>query len=247
MQDARTVAVLVRPPDDNAMTLDTIARPPSLVDTVCERLADLARHEADGDRLPTERELASRLGVSRSVVREAAQRLELQGLIEIRQGSGMKVVDKLHKPLNSAVNLLVPDETQRLVHLTEVRQALEPENTRLAATRATNAQISELRRAQGRLEQARSFEEQVRADMDFHCLLAEASGNPISALLMQSLSDLMQASLAHGYRRVTPELAIRQHGTILLAIEKRDAAAAARAMHRHLVSARTDLGLDNPR
>ena len=229
------------------MTIDTIARPPSLVETVCERLADLARQESDGDRLPTERELSARLGVSRSVVREAAQRLELQGLIEIRQGSGMKVVDKLHKPLNSAFHLLVPDEKQRLVHLTEVRQALEPENTRLAALRATGTQVKELRLAQSRLEQARSFEEQVHADMDFHRLLAEASGNPISALLMQSLSELMQASLAHGYRRVTPALAIRQHGAILQAIEKRDAAAAALAMHRHLLSARADLGLDSPR
>lgn len=229
------------------MTLATLARPPSLVDTVCERLADLARQEPDGDRLPTERELASRLGVSRSVVREAAQRLELQGLIEIRQGSGMKVVDKLHKPLNSALNLLVPDEKQRLVHLTEVRLALEPENARLAAERATVAQLRELRRAHEQLQLAQGFEDQVGADMAFHRLLAEASGNPISALLMQSLSELLQASLAHGYRRVTPDLAIRQHGALLVALEKRDPAAAARAMHRHLLSARTDLGLESAR
>ena len=229
------------------MMLDTLARPPSLVETVCERLADLARRETDGDRLPTERELSAQLGVSRSVVREAAQRLELQGLIEIRQGSGMKVVDKLHKPLNSAFHLLVPDEQLRLAHLTEVRQALEPENARLAAERATTAQLRELRRAHERLEQARAFEGQVAADMDFHRLLAEASGNPISALLMQSLSELLQASLAHGYRRVTPVLAIRQHGAILQAVEKRDPAAAARAMQRHLLSARTDLGLENAR
>jgi len=229
------------------MTLDTLARPPSLVETVCERLADLARQEPDGDRLPTERELSAQLGVSRSVVREAAQRLELQGLIEIRQGSGMKVVDKLHKPLNSAFHLRVPDDKQRLVHLTEVRLALEPENARHAAERATAAQMRELRRAHERLELARDFEDQVGADMDFHRLLAEASGNPISALLMQSLSELLQASLAHGYRRVTPVLAIRQHGAVLLALEKRDPAAAARAMQRHLLSARTDLGLNPSR
>ncbi len=229
------------------MSLATLARPPSLVETVCERLADLARQEPDGDRLPTERELSARLGVSRSVVREAAQRLELQGLIEIRQGSGMKVVDKLHKPLNHALHLLVPDETQRLEHLTEVRLALEPENARLAAERATVAQLRELRRAHEQLKLAQGFEDQVAADMAFHRLLAEASGNPISALLMQSLSELLQVSLAHGYRRVTPELAIRQHGALLVALEKRDPAAAARAMHRHLLSARTDLGLESAR
>lgn len=231
------------------MTLDTLTRPLSLVETVCGKLATLARHDLQNDDgwLPTERELSSQLGVSRSVVREAAKRLELQGLIEIRQGSGMKVVDKLHKPLSSALSLLVPDEKRRLIHLTEVRLALEPENTRLAAQRVSTGQMRELKLSHDRLEKARGFEDQVRADMDFHRLLAEASGNPISALLMQSLSELMQASLAHGYRRVTPALAIKQHGSILAAIEKRDPAAAARAMQRHLLSARTDLGLESAR
>ncbi len=229
------------------MTLDAIARPPSLVETVCGKLAALARHDLQNDDgwLPTERELSTQLGVSRSVVREAAKRLELQGLIEIRQGSGMKVVDKLHKPLSSALNLLVPDEKRRLAHLTEIRQALEPENARLAATRATAAQKRALRQTQNLLEQTLDFEEQIQADMDFHRLLAEASGNPIAALLMHSLSDLMQASLAHGYRRVTPAQAIKQHSGILQAIEKRDPAAAARAMQRHLLSAFADLGLEH--
>lgn len=227
------------------MILDLLPRPPSLVESVCGKLAEIARHDSrhEDGRLPTERELSAQLGVSRSVVREAAKRLELQGLIEIRQGSGMKVVDKLHKPLSSALSLLVPDAQQRLTHLTEVRLALEPENARLAAQRASEDQMGALREAHERLEQAQDSEQQVQADMDFHRLLAEASGNPISALLMQSLSELMQASLAHGYRRVTPALAIKQHGAILTAIEKRDPASAARVMQRHLLSARADLGI----
>jgi DNA-binding FadR family transcriptional regulator len=227
------------------MTIETLPRPPSLVEAVSDKLAGIARqdHAANG-RLPTERELSTQFGVSRSVIREAAKRLELQGLIEIRQGSGMIVVDKLHKPLSSALNLLVPDEKRRLAHLTEVRQALEPENARLAATRSTPAQIRALRQAQERLEQTLDFQQQIQADMDFHRLLAEASGNPISALLMHSLSDLMQASLAHGYSRVSPALAIKQHASILHAIEKRDPASATRAMQRHLHSASADLGIE---
>mgnify|MGYP002368622996 CR=1 FL=1 len=144
----------------------------SLVETVSRRIIGLARTSR---RLPTERDMSAKFGVSRSVVREAAKRLELQGLLEIRQGSGMTVVDKLHKPLNGALSLLVPDESQRLKQLIEVRLALEPENARLAAERATTADLNALTACHERFEAACTFEAQVEADMTFHCLLAEAS------------------------------------------------------------------------
>ena len=227
------------------------SRPPSLVEKVCDRLAEIARgiptgQPGKGDFLPTERELSVQLGVSRSVVREAAQRLEQQGLLEIRQGLGIRPVNRLHKPLSDSLHLLVPDEMDRLRQLVELRLIVEPENARLAAERATASQISQLQAIQERFVLAKTPLESVAADMDFHRQLAVASGNQISALLLHSLSDLLEASLNHGYRRVTPALAIKQHGAVLTAIEKRDPAAAARAMQRHLTSARIDLGLETP-
>jgi GntR family transcriptional repressor for pyruvate dehydrogenase complex len=217
-------------------------RPPSLVEVVCRRIIALAR-AADSDRLPTEREMSAQFGVSRSVVREAAKRLELQGLLEIRQGSGMRVVDKLHKPINGALSILVPNVRQRLSQLLEIRLALEPINAQFAAERATAADIKALQAAHAQLEVAGTFEQQVEADMAFHCLLAEASGNRIAALLIQSLSELLQASLKHGYSRVTKDLAVADHRKILKAIVARQPEAAGRAMRTHLAHARTDLGL----
>ena len=196
-----------------------------------------------GDRLPTEVQFAAAYGVSRTVVREATKRLELQGLLEIRQGSGMKVVDKLHKPLSSAVHFLVPDERQRLVQLTEVRLAIEPESARLAAARGSRADFKRLQECHARFVGSTDFETQVLADMEFHCLIAEASGNKISALFMQSLSDLLQSSLSHGYRRVTKNQAVKDHEKILTAIVARNGTAAAKAMKQHLLNARDDLGL----
>lgn len=217
-------------------------RPPSLVEVVCGRIIALTQG-GDSDRLPTERDMSAQFGVSRSVVREAAKRLELQGLLEIRQGSGMRVVDKLHKPLNGALSILVPNQKQRLAQLTEVRLALEPENARFAAERATAADLKALQISHERLDAAQSFEEQVEADMAFHCLLAEASGNRIAALLIQSLSELLQASLKHGYSRVTKDLAVADHGKILKAVLTRNTTAASKAMRLHLEHARVDLGL----
>jgi GntR family transcriptional repressor for pyruvate dehydrogenase complex len=215
----------------------------SLVETVSRRIIGLARSNGSSGRLPTERDMSAKFGVSRSVIREAAKRLELQGLLEIRQGSGMTIVDKLHKPLNGALSLLVPNEFQRLRQLTEVRLAIEPENARLAAERATAADCEALSACHDRFEAASGFEEQVNADMTFHCLVAEASGNKIAALLIQSLSELLQTSLNHGYSRVTKDLAVADHAQVLRAILGRRPAAAAKAMRTHLKHARTDLGL----
>lgn len=228
------------------MTVTTIDRPPSLVEKVCQSLAALVRSDSNSQttRLPTERELASQLGVSRSVVREATKRLEQQGLLEIRHGLGIHSVNRLHKPLSDSLHLLVPDEMDRLRQLLELRLIVEPENARLAAERATEDQIAALRASHNHLILAQSPMDSVASDMDFHRLLAVASGNQIAALLLHSLSDLLQASLNHGYRRVTPQTAIAQHQTIIEAIENRNPAAAARATRHHLLTARTDLGLD---
>jgi len=230
------------------MILDTIARPPSLVEKVCQSLAAIARSDSQEDEgwLPTERELSAQLGVSRSVVREATKRLEQQGLLEIRQGLGIRTVNHLHKPLTGALELLVPEETERLRQLIEVRLMVEPENARLTAERASAKQIIALRQVHEKLVHATSFEDSVMADMEFHRMLAVLSGNQIAALLLQSLSELLQASLKHGYKRVSTATAIKQHNAIVKAIEQRDSAAAARAMHRHLITAREDLGLNQP-
>jgi len=228
------------------MTLHTIDRPPSLVEKVSQSLAALVRSETheENTRLPTERELAKQLGVSRSVVREATKRLEQQGLLEIRHGFGIHTVNRLHKPLTDTLHLLVPDEMDRLRQLLELRLIVEPENARLAAERATDDQIIALRASHDHLVNAESPADSVAADMAFHRLLAVASGNQIAALILHSLSDLLQTSLNHGYRRVTPRTAIQQHHLIIVAIENRDPATAADATRQHLLSARTDLGLD---
>lgn len=216
---------------------------------VCTRLSEIIRNEQTrGDGwLPPERELAEKLGVSRPVVREATKRLELQGLLEVQHGVGTRVVDKLHKPLNGSLALLIPDIKDRLRQLIEVRFALEPENSRLAAQRASAAQIRELRAIHARHLSAKEIDSSAAADMDFHRCIAVASGNQIAALLMHSLSELLQASLLHGYRRVSTNQALADHARILEAIAAHDEEASAAAMKQHLVHARADLGFSGGR
>ncbi|HEY1053171.1 MAG TPA: GntR family transcriptional regulator, partial [Prosthecobacter sp.] len=149
------------------MTFSTIKIQRSLVEEVCARIAAEIRDEnAESDGwLPPERDLALKLGVSRPVVREATKRLELQGLLEVKHGVGTRVVDKLHKPLNGSLELLIPDDKERLRQLVQVRFMLEPENARLAAVNATAEQIEGLRAALTQLKEAKDFEAAVEADM----------------------------------------------------------------------------------
>ncbi len=228
------------------MLIDAIERPPSLVEKVCQRLAlEIRERSTPADEwLPTERELAASLGVSRSVVREATKRLEQQGLLEIRQGLGIRAVDRLHKPLNGSLELLIPDQTQRLRQLIELRTMVEPELAALAATRATTAQLLTIRAVHEQLVSAVSFDDRVHADMNFHRIIAHTAGNQIAELLLNSLSELLQAGLKLGYQRTQEGSPIKQHAAILEAIVKKDAALAKRAMRNHLRTATTDLGFD---
>lgn len=217
----------------------------NLVEEVCLRLSSHIRAEmASGDGwLPPERALAEQLGVSRPVVREATKRLEQQGMLEIKHGSGIKMVNRLHAPLNKAVTLVLPEEVERLRQLTESRLILEPSLARLAALRMKGKDRKQLRAIHQRLVSATSSDDAILADMDFHRAISDFSGNAVMHLLVESLADLHRSSLARGYERVSTDNAVAQHEAILTAIEVRDGDAAAQAMHLHLVTAWDDLGL----
>ena len=227
------------------MTLDAIARSPSLVEKVCDQLAKIIRHDREEDDgwLPTERELSAQLGVSRSVVREAAKRLESQGLVEIQHGVGIKAVDKLHKPLNSSLELLVPDEEERLRQLNETRMAIEPESARLAAQNATAAQLRTLRRIHQQLIDAPDNAHAIEADMAFHRALAEASGNQMFRLILDSRAEIGFASRQRTIGRVGKFTGIEHHAAVLEAVERGDAETAAAAMRHHITCAREDMKL----
>lgn len=109
------------------LNLTTLRRPASLVEGVCQRLATLIRGGCgEAERwLPAERLLVEQVGVSRTVVREATKRLEQQGMLEIQHGTGIKVVDKLHRPLNDSLSRLIPDVSERLRQLIETRLSTE--------------------------------------------------------------------------------------------------------------------------
>ena len=225
------------------MLIQPVRSAATLVDQLCEKLAQHlgALPKNEHPLLPPERVLAKQFGVSRTVFREAAKRLEFQGLIEIRHGSGIRAVRRLHKPLSASLTLLLPNRADRLRQLTETRTLIEPEIAARAAQRASKADIRDLEHIQSELAGSASTHEAVLHDIAFHRKLAEIAGNQVLSLLLDSLAELGRESRETTIGNVGAQTAIAHHRAVLDALIARDSDTARAAMTHHLLGAAEDL------
>jgi len=189
-----------------------------------------------GDRLPKENELAARIGVSRGSLREAIRALELVGVVDARQGAGTYLTS-LTPALLLDVMSVVLDFTQdeSILQLLEVRRVLEPAATALAAARATEQELDDVRAAMDAMRRARDPEPLVAADAAFHRAIAHAAGNPALESLLENLSGpTIRARVWHAIKEQRAgDEARAEHERILAALEARDPelARAASAVH----------------
>ncbi len=186
--------------------------------------------------LPSERELAMRLEVSRSSVRDGIRRLEVLGLLESRHGQGTfpqeLSVDNMVMPLASALTV----NRARQDDLMDVRRIFEPAVARVAAQRVTAAEIEELDRLLAdQRRKVRSGEPTIGEDTAFHAALARATHNPVVVRLMETLNDLMvEARTRTLQQRGRPLRSLRGHEAIVEALRRGDAHGAAQAMSEHI-------------
>ncbi|MFT7515761.1 MAG: DNA-binding FadR family transcriptional regulator [Candidatus Omnitrophota bacterium] len=215
----------------------------TLVEDVSEHLATLVRQMKPGEQnvLPSERKLAEKFGVARGVVREAVKRLEIQGLLEVRRGSGIRAINRLHDPLTASLGLLIPEMEERLLQLCDARAAIEPAVVKEAARRAKKDDVAALWKLQENLEEASDLESAVEMDIQFHRKLAEIAGNEIFKLVLESNADLRRESTNRTIGNVGKTRAAKHHRAIIEAIEARDSEGASIAMTMHIVAARNDL------
>lgn len=188
-----------------------------------------------GARLPAERDLARQLKVSRPSLREALIALEIEGLLEVRVGSGIYVTEPGARLNGSELaNAYGPFE---VIH---ARWLIEGECAALAARHATPAQIRGIREAHARMvEAARENPNPLDADRAFHVRLAEASGNSALVLMVQTLWDQRVGPLYRALERKTEHAGmaaetLREHQAIVSAVSRRDPAAARAATRRHM-------------
>jgi DNA-binding FadR family transcriptional regulator len=190
---------------------------------------------APGDKLPSERNLEKELDVSRSVVREAINRLASLGLVRSVHGSGTRVEAPNGRPITQGYQRLLRQGQVELAQLAQVRLPLETAIAGLAARHRDDEHLQRLARTQEALAQPRAtLEAQVRADLEFHALLAEATGNPLFGLVLAPIQELLIESRRRTLGRHGARLAHDHHGAILEAVRRRDVAGAVAAMRRHL-------------
>jgi DNA-binding FadR family transcriptional regulator len=211
----------------------------ALTDQAITKIKDLivAGEFAPGARLPREKELAERLGLSRNSLREAVRALSLIGVLEARQGDGTYVTS-LEPDLLLAGTLFVSDllTGPTLRELYEVRRILEPAATRMAAPRLTDADFDELEASLGRMDAAETTQAFIDADVDFHRVIVGACGNATLASLIQNLSGgTLRARIWRAINeRDAVESTLRLHHDIYRALRLRDPELAAAADLVHL-------------
>lgn len=162
-------------------------------------------------------------------------------LIVMSQGARPRVAEVDLRPTVESLELLLKRSRTTLLQLTEVRRPLESMIARLAAERASAPQIAALRATIDDLERATTLADRVDADIRFHDLLAEATGNPVFSVLLQTLGGLLVESRRRTIKAAGPEPAIVGHREILAAVQRHDAKAAEAAMRRHLDWAGEDI------
>ncbi|MFE0133118.1 FadR/GntR family transcriptional regulator [Streptomyces sp. NPDC059037] len=215
--------------------LRPVAAKPRLYEQV---LDSLRNYVADGglgagDRLPPERDLAARLGVSRASVKQAIVVLEVQGLVEARHGGGTYLVrDTLDvEPVEQLV-----ERRRRLPDVLDAREALETKLAELAAERRTDEDLAAIRSALARM--ATEIEDGahgVEGDRLFHAAVTAAAHSSILAEFMRSITDQIAESRNESLRQPgRPPRSHAQHLAILEAIEARQPKKAAAAMRRHV-------------
>jgi GntR family transcriptional repressor for pyruvate dehydrogenase complex len=194
---------------------------------------------AAGDRLPAERELCERFGVSRVTVREALRVLEANGLVEIRVGArgGAFVTAPTSRLVGEGIADLITLSTMSALEVTEARIVLELGITPLVCERATEEDISALYEICDRSSAALEGDEYPLAlSAEWHTRYAQAAHNGALAMLVESLHDPLIMSLErareaaplHGRRGVT------EHRALVDAIAERDVARATELMSTHL-------------
>ncbi|MBA8795645.1 GntR family transcriptional repressor for pyruvate dehydrogenase complex [Friedmanniella endophytica] len=191
---------------------------------------------APGDKLPREADLAVRLGLSRSSLREAVKALSLMRVLDVRQGAGTYVTSLEPSMLLGAMEFLVDFHTDdSVLQFLQVRRILESAAAALASQAMTEADLDALDVHLALLSDDTSVDAMVAHDLEFHRLMVAGSGNTVLMSLLDGISGPIQR--ARLWRGVT-ELNVRQrtaseHATVVRALRSRqpDVAAAAIAVH----------------
>lgn len=193
-----------------------------------------------GDKLPSEREMAEILGVSRPSVREAITALAAMGILEVRPGEGTFVAHTSDRETIKSLAMILAIERNSLAELMEVRRILECEAAAMAAQRATEEDIELMEYLLGNMKDtAERREQSVEFDLQFHFAVAQATHNRVLHRLINTLDEMMHQTFLTNRHEMysSPGVArriINEHQAILDGIKQGQPGAAQQGMASHL-------------
>lgn len=191
-----------------------------------------------GHRLPSEKELLLQFGVSKHTLREALRALESMGFIEIRQGAGGgPVICEIDmENTREMIASFLYFKNVSIQHLCEVRKIFEPYLARLAAERSTPEDVEALKSmTESYRKSLKRRKPAIKDEVNFHVILAKASGNPVMTLILDFVNNLLKDLKAHLKPGLEfSEMVLAAHERILEAIVARDGQAASDRMYEHI-------------
>ena len=195
-----------------------------------------------GERLPSERELAEKLSVSRPSLREALSELQVSGLLTSRAGAGIFVAEVLGSAFSPALMRLFGTHDEAVYDYLAFRKDLEGLAAERAARVGSNTDLKVINAIYTKMETAqskRSSEEEARLDAQFHMSICEAGHNVVMLHMMRSMYELLQTGVFYNRQATFRQRSGRselldQHRSINEAVQARDPDAARVAVHDHL-------------
>lgn len=195
------------------------------------------RNLKPGDQMPTEKEVCQLFGVGRSTVREAYKMLQVQGKLQSRQGKGSFLTDTDHGPSEYTRNWF-KEHSARITDYMEVRLALEPTAIRLAAARATPAELEQIEALHADFCEAANQQNAIAMatfDEQFHAAVTRAAHNTLLNKLQEDISGCFRDYRIRSFAvQQNAVHAIEPHRAILDALRKRDGQAGEEAVRHHL-------------
>ena len=203
-----------------------------------------------GERLPAERELSERLGVSRPSLREAIAELQDKGLLTSKAGAGIYVADVLGNAFSPALIRLFSSHDEAVFDYVSFRRDMEGLAAERAAKFGSDTDLKVIQTLFDKMEIAhkrRDPSDEARLDADFHLSIIEASHNVIMLHMMRSMYELLREGVFYNRQmmfkqRTTRDGLLDQHRAINIAIQARDPAAARAAVEHHLSYVEQTLG-----
>jgi GntR family transcriptional repressor for pyruvate dehydrogenase complex len=195
-----------------------------------------------GEKLPSERELASLLGVSRTSVREAIKALSFSGYLEVIQGKGTYILE-IATQYDEIVNFFSEFSNYSLDYLMEARIMLEGEFARLAAANASQKEIDVIERVFNEICNSKDTNTFFVKDLQFHLTIAKATHNPIMNGLMKIIVEMLYKETQKIIKisEDTRENTIETTRNLVQAIKQRDAEKAKELMSEHIRNIRVSL------